>query len=76
MEKRGVNFLYPIWHLIERRTNGIGLDTDDVRVFYTTYINDFKQQLQQNETSIKEAANARLTPGFFLLFYFQIWFPC
>ena len=69
MEKRGVDFLYPIWYLIEGgadgygRKCGIGLATDDVSVFYTSYINDFKRPLQQNETSINEAVNARLTPG-------------
>ena len=64
MEKRGLDFLYPIWYLIEgEEYNTLGLDTDDVNVFYTTYINDFKRPLQQNEVSIKEAINARLTPG-------------
>ena len=64
MEKRGVDFLYPIWNLIEGQLYySIGLATDDVSVFYTTYINDFKRPLQQNETSINEAINARLTPG-------------
>ena len=67
MEKRGVDFLYPIWHLIERRTNGIGLATNDVNVFYTTYVNDYKRPLQQNEVSIKEAVNAKLTPGKLIL---------
>lgn len=63
MEKRGVDFLYPIWQLIESRSNGIGLATDDVSVFYTAYINDFKRPIQQNEISINEAVSARLTPG-------------
>ena len=63
MEKRGVELLYPIWKLIKDRFDGIGLATDDVIVFYTTYINDFKRPLQQNEMSINEAVNARLTPG-------------
>ena len=72
MERRGVDFLYPIWELIEGENsyNSIGLETDDVNVFYTTYINDFKRPLQQNEISINEAVNARLTPGIlFLSFY-------
>ena len=60
MERRGVDFLYPIWNLNEQY---IGLAADDVNVFYTTYINDYKRPLQQNEKSIKEAFNARLTPG-------------
>ena len=70
MEKRGVDFLYPIWNLIECR---LELATDDVSVFYTTYINDYKRPLQHNETSITEAVNAGLTPGIsFLLFVMSI----
>ena len=72
MERRGIDFLYPIWELIEGGSlydDGLELATDDVKVFYTTYINDFKRPLQQNEISINEAVKARLTPGiFFLLF--------
>ena len=64
MEKRGIDFLYPIWHLIkERRLNGIGLADTDVKVFYTTYINDFKRQLRPNEHSIRTAIDEKLTPG-------------
>ena len=64
MEKRGVDFLFPIWQLIEgRSSDNLELDTDDVSVFYTTYTNDFKRPLQQNEVSINEAVNTRLTPG-------------
>ena len=66
MEKRGVDFLFPVRNLIEGRSY-IALATDDVNVFYTTYINDFKRPLQQNETSIKEAVDARLTPGILVL---------
>ena len=69
MEKRGVDFLYPIWNLIERRTDGIELAPDEVSVFYTTYINDFKRPLQQNERSINEAVKERLTPGVLLLYF-------
>ena len=69
MEKRGIDFLYPIWHLIERRSdlihgqNTIGLANNDVKVFYTTYINDFKRQLRPNEQSIRTAIDEKLTPG-------------
>jgi len=77
MKKRGVDFLYPIWHLIERRTNGIGLAPKDVNVFYTTYVNDYKRSLQQNEVSIREAVNAKLTPGTLLFDKFNIlWYKC
>ena len=80
MEKRGIDFLYPIWHLIERTYQGtgtterrirrrvdlqigIGLTNNDVKVFYTAYINDFKRQLQPNEHSISTALDEKLTPG-------------
>ena len=79
MEKRGIDFLYPIWHLIEqtypetnmsRQTlrrrgeqNGIGLTNNDIKVFYTTYINDYKRQLQPHEHSIRTAIDEKLTPG-------------
>ena len=65
MEKRGVDFLYPIWNLIEgqNRQSSIGLANSDVKVFYTTYVNDFKRQLQPNEHSIRTAIHDRLTPG-------------
>ena len=70
MEKRGVDVLFPICHLINQRRNGIGLATDDVSVFYTTYVNDYKRPLQQDEVSIQEAFNAKNTPGIHLLDYF------
>ena len=65
MEKRGVDFLYPIWNLIEgqNRQSSIGLANSDVKVFYTTYVNDFKRQLQPNELSIITAINEKLNPG-------------
>ena len=69
MEKRGVDFLYPIWSLTE---NKLRLDTDDTSVFYTVYINDFKRPLQQNEISINEAINDRLTPGILFLLFMLI----
>ena len=69
MEKRGIDFLYPIWHLIKegRHFNGIGLADTDVKVFYTTYINDFKRQLRPNEQSIRTAIDEKLTPGILLM---------
>ena len=69
MEKRGVDFLYPIWSLTE---NKLRLDTDDTSVFYTVYINDFKRPLQQNEISINEAINDKLTPGILFLLFMLI----
>ena len=67
MEKRGVDVLFPICHLIKQRRNGIGLAIDDVSVFYTTYVNDHKRPLQQDEVSIQEAFNAKNTPDIHLL---------
>ena len=68
MEKRGVDVLFPICHLINQRRNGIGLAIDDVSVFFskicTTYVNDYKRPSQQDEVSIQEAFNAKNTPGY------------
>lgn len=39
---------------------------DEVRVYYTKYVNDFKPQLtplQPGQTSIRDAANDQLAPG-------------
>ena len=77
MEKRGIDSLYPIWHLIERKASyqqyldqyGVGLIDNDVKVFYTTYVNDFKRQLRPNEHSIRTAINDKLTPGALLYFH-------
>ena len=63
LEPRGVYFLHPIWQLIERRTHGIGLERNDVNIYYTKYINNFKRALQANEESIVQAVDNRLTPG-------------
>ena len=67
MEKRGVDVLFPICHLINQRRNGIGLAIDDVSVFYTIYVNDYKRPSQQDEVSIQQAFNAKNTPGINLL---------
>ena len=77
MEKRGIDFLYPIWHLIERKPQelitqqkkGLGLTSNDIKVFYTAYINDFKRQIQPNEYSIRTAIDEKLTPGKFLVLF-------
>ena len=71
MEPRGLDFLRPIWWMIQARNN-IGLAPDQVRVYYAKYVNDFKSQsnpLQPGQTSIREAVNDQLTPGRLLLIY-------
>ena len=69
MEKRGIDCLYPICYLIEKENanHGIGLADNDVKVFYSTYINDFKRPLQPTELSIKTAIDEKLTPGLHVL---------
>ena len=77
MEPRGLDFLYPIWRLMEARTPAqtstgrqndkyIGLAPGQVRVHYTKYVNNFKPQLNQlqpGQLSIRDAVNDKLTPG-------------
>lgn len=74
MEPKGLEFLWPIWLMIGSfnntllNNNYIGLAQDQVRVYYTKYVNDFKLQispLQPGQTSIRDAVNAQLTPGTF-----------
>ena len=75
MQSRGIDFLCPIWQLIKKKREGYdyyrnkpefqGLDLSDGQVvtFYTTYVNDYKRPLHQNEISIRDAVRKRLTPG-------------
>ena len=75
MQSRGIDFLCPIWQLIKKKRKGYdyyrnkpefkGLDLSDGQVvtFYTTYVNDYKRRLQQNEISIRNAVREKLTPG-------------
>ena len=77
MEPRGLDFLRPIWHLMQAQTNDefgmtiqndnyIGLAADQVRVYYKKYVNDYKSQLnplQPGQFSIRDAVNDGLTPG-------------
>ena len=73
MEPRGLDFLRPIWYLMQTQSEFgrpndkyIGLAPDQVRVYYTKYVNDYKPQLnplQPGQTSIRDAVNAQLTPG-------------
>ena len=49
-----------------RNEKYIGLEPDQVRVYYTKYVNDYKPQLkplQPGQTSICDAINDQLTPG-------------
>jgi len=73
MEPRGLDFLRPIWQLMQPRDSDgsrnekyIGLESNEVRVYYTKYTNNFKPQfnpLQPGQTSIRDAVNDQLTPG-------------
>lgn len=70
MEARGLDFLYPIWKLMQPQDNFgrhnfnyIGLTVDQVRVHYTKYINDFKCSLLPGQISIRDAVSNQLTPG-------------
>ena len=73
MEPRGLDFLWPIWSMMQAQDRFgfpnyefIGLASDQVHVYYTTYINDYKTQLnplQPGQTSIRDAVNDQLTPG-------------
>ena len=73
MEPRGLDFLRPIWWMMQaqdqfgsQNDDYIGLAPDQVRVYYTKYVNDFKSQfnpLQPGQTSIRDAVNDQLTPG-------------
>ena len=73
MEPRGLDFLRPIWLMMQARDQTghqndkyIGLAPDQVRVNYTKYVNDFKSQLsplQPGHLSYRDAVNDQLTPG-------------
>ena len=70
MEPPGLFFLRPIVNLLgkflDEKYNLIellGLPDDAVKVYYTTYVNEFKCNLKQGERSITEAVNDQLTPG-------------
>ena len=76
MEQPGIDLLYPIWNLIEGQFDpsyddkyGLELANDDVKVFYTTYVNDLKRELQPNEHSIRIAIDEKLTPGSLVYFH-------
>ena len=75
MEPRGLDFLRPIWDLMQAQDHRgdqndkyIGLAPDQVRVHYVKYVNDFKQQLnplQPGQLSIRDAVYDQLTPGIY-----------
>ena len=65
MEPRGLDFLRPISEMMQANYY-IGLAPDQVRVYYTKYINDYKRHLtplQPGQLSIRDAVNDQLTPG-------------
>jgi hypothetical protein len=73
MEPRGLDFLRPIWEMMQtqnhrghRNDEYIGLASDEVRVYYTKYVNNYKSQLNQlqpGQISIRDAVKDGLTPG-------------
>ena len=71
MEPPGLFFIRPIVALLTRELYSDGdvkqilldLPTEEVKVSYTAYANEFKSNMKPGERSITEAMNARLTPG-------------
>ena len=73
MQPRGIDFLCPISELIEKKhdhyyhnkpkVQGLDLSGSQVITYYTTYINDAKRPLEQNEVSVRVAVRKKLTPG-------------
>ena len=68
MLPRGVEFLHPIWMLItdEDSSEGrilLGLSFNDIKVYYTKYVNNHKHVVTIGERSVDEAVQAGLTPG-------------
>ena len=75
MEPRGLDFLMPIWQMMQTQNKWgdlndkyIGLTSDQVRVYYTKYVNDFKPRLNTlpGQTSIRDAAAKKLINKFSL----------
>ena len=63
MEPRGIQYLRPVWELIEKCHRKFNLNDNDVDVYYKTYINNFKRALTSSEESIEQAVKNQLTPG-------------
>ena len=64
MQPRGIEFLRPIWELITH-WDYLGLCDNQIMVYYTKYVNHYKQPLQPNDQSICDAVEKQLTPGKF-----------
>ena len=62
MQPRGIEFLYPIWELVTK-SYYLGLSFNDINVYYTKYVNNYKHAVANRERSIDEAIQAGLTPG-------------
>lgn len=64
LEPRGVTFLRPVWEMItDDGWRGLGLNLDDVDIYYRKYINNFKRTPTEREESIEQAVDKKLTPG-------------
>ena len=62
MQPRGIEFLRPIWQLVTD-VKYLCLSFDDINVYYTKYINNYKHPITDGEQSIDDAVQAGLTPG-------------
>ena len=62
MLPRGLEFLSPIRKLITL-TPYMQLSFNDINVYYTKYVNNFKHPVVNGEESIEDAIQAGLTPG-------------
>ena len=62
MQPRGIEFLRPIWSLVTD-LNYLGLSFDNINVYYTKYINNYKHPIIDGELSIDDAVRIGLTPG-------------
>jgi hypothetical protein len=61
IEPRGLDLFVPIRKLI-KCNRYVGLATNQMRVYYKTYKNDYKRALYPGETSICQAINLQLQP--------------
>ena len=60
MQPSGIEFLRPIWELISQPRY---LNISSINVYYTKYINNYKQPVPNGEPSVDDAVRLSLTPG-------------
>ena len=71
MEKSGLHFLSPIRNLIEDK-DYLCLSYDKLHIDCSTYTNNFKRSLEENEESIESAVKCRFRPGLVKLGFFRV----